>query len=61
MIVVGQGACWVLRDGQVTGIWRRPAIGQVMRLIGPDGQEIPIQPGRTWIELQPFASTPRLS
>jgi hypothetical protein len=62
VIVVGQGACWVFRDGRVlTGTWRRPAVGQVMRLTGRGGQTIPLHPGRTWIELEPVGYTPRLS
>lgn len=61
VIVVGQGACWVLRDGKVlTGTWRRPTIGQVMRLVNPAGQTIPLRPGRTWIELEPVGYTPTL-
>jgi hypothetical protein len=60
VIVVGQGACWVFRDGRVLmGTWRRPAVGQVMRLIGPGGQTIPLRPGRTWIELEPVGYAPR--
>jgi hypothetical protein len=62
VIVDGQGACWVFRDGRVLrGTWRRPAVGQVMRLIGRGGQTIPLHPGRTWIELEPVGYTPRLS
>jgi hypothetical protein len=62
VIVVGQGACWVFRDGRVlTGTWRRPAVGQVMRLTGRGGQTITLHPGRTWIELEPVGYTPRLS
>jgi len=62
VIVVGQGASWVFRDGRVLkGTWRRPAVGQVMRLIGQGGQTIPLHPGRTWIELEPVGYTPRLS
>ncbi len=62
VIVVGQGDCWVFRDGRVlTGTWRRPAVGQVMRLIGRGGQTIPLHTGRTWIELEPVGYTPRLS
>jgi Protein of unknown function (DUF3048) N-terminal domain/Protein of unknown function (DUF3048) C-terminal domain len=62
VIVVGQGDCWVFRDGRVvTGTWRRLAVGQVMRLLGRGGQTIPLHPGRTWIELEPVSYTPRPS
>lgn len=61
VIVVGKGPCWVLRDGQVlTGTWQRATIGQVMRLVNPAGQTIPLRPGRTWIELEPVVYTPTL-
>jgi hypothetical protein len=62
IIVVGRGACWVLRDGRVVqGTWERPSIGRVMRLIGPGGQVVPLHPGRTWVELEPIGFSPRLS
>ena len=61
VIVVGKGACWVFRDGHVyTGTWQRPAIGQVMRLVGAGGKTIVLHPGRTWIELEPVGYAPRL-
>lgn len=61
VIVIGQGDCWVFRDGRVlAGTWRRPAVGQVMALVGPDGKTIPLHPGRTWIELEPVGYAPRL-
>jgi len=62
VIVVGRGACWVLRDGRVVrGTWERPSIGRLMRLIGPGGQVVPLHPGRTWVELEPVGFSPRLS
>jgi hypothetical protein len=61
VIVVGRGACWVLRDGRVAqGTWERPSIGQVTRLVGPGGQIVPLHPGRTWVELEPVGFSPRL-
>jgi hypothetical protein len=61
VIVVGRGACWVLRDGRVVqGTWERPSIGRVMRLTGPGGQVVPLRPGRTWVELEPVGFSPRL-
>jgi Protein of unknown function (DUF3048) N-terminal domain/Protein of unknown function (DUF3048) C-terminal domain len=60
VIVVGQGACWVFRDGRVLeGTWRRAAVGQVMQLMDRGGHIIPLQPGRTWIELEPVGYTPQ--
>jgi hypothetical protein len=61
VLVVGRGACWVLRDGRVLrGTWQRSSVGQAMRLVGSGGRTIPLHPGRTWIELQPVGFTPRL-
>jgi DUF3048 family protein len=61
VIVVGKGACWVFRDGRAyTGTWQRPAIGQVMRLVGGNGKIIALHPGRTWIELEPVGYAPQL-
>jgi hypothetical protein len=58
-VVIGQGQAWLLRDGRVVaGSWRRPALTQPLRLLGPDGQPLPLHPGRTWVELLPATEAP---
>jgi hypothetical protein len=62
VIVVGSGPARVLRNGQVvTGTWSRPSIGDIMKLTDSSGATIPLQPGRTWIELQPQPLQPAVS
>lgn len=54
VIVTGSGPAWVLRDGQVfKGTWQRDSYSVPMKLVGADGQVMPLHPGRTWMELQP--------
>lgn len=48
----GQGEAWVLTAGQVVqGTWSRPFPEEVTHYAGPDGLEIRLTPGRTWIPL----------
>lgn len=55
--LVGQGPLTVATGGQVvTGTWRKEADDAPMRLIGPDGAEILLAPGNTWVELVPAGS-----
>jgi hypothetical protein len=62
VIVTGSGPVSVLRNGQViTGTWNRPAIGDTMKLTDSSGAVIPLQPGRTWIELQQRPLQPAIS
>lgn len=62
VIVTGSGPVSVLRNGRViTGTWSRPAIGDTMKLTDSSGAAIPLQPGRTWIELQQRPLTPAIS
>jgi hypothetical protein len=50
--VTGEGEAWVLTGGQVVeGTWSRPFPEEVTHYLGPDGQEIGLTPGRTWILL----------
>ncbi|MBW0104097.1 DUF3048 domain-containing protein [Pseudonocardia sp. KRD-291] len=49
-ITVGEGE--VLRDGRsFPARWSRPAPAAPTRLTGPDGREVPLSPGRTWVLL----------
>jgi Protein of unknown function (DUF3048) N-terminal domain/Protein of unknown function (DUF3048) C-terminal domain len=58
-VVVGRGRAWLLRDGQVvTGTWRRASAAQPLRVLGQDGQPLPLRPGRTWVELLPASQPP---
>jgi Protein of unknown function (DUF3048) N-terminal domain/Protein of unknown function (DUF3048) C-terminal domain len=60
--LIGSGRAWVLRDGtMVAGTWRRAATESETRLLGADGQPIPLHPGRTWIELLPAPQQPSFS
>lgn len=62
VIVTGSGSVSVLRNGQViTGTWSRPSINDTMKLTDSSGATIPLQPGRTWIELQQRPLQPAVS
>lgn len=55
VVVIGSGPCWVFRDGvMVAGRWVRPTLGSPMRFVLRSGRVIPLKPGRTWLELQPY-------
>jgi hypothetical protein len=50
--LTGRGRAYVLRDGRViVGRWERSALDEVTRFLTKDGTEIPMAPGRTWVEL----------
>jgi len=58
-VVIGRGRAWLLRDGRlVAGTWRRSAPAQPLRVLGQDGQPLPLRPGRTWVELLPSTEPP---
>lgn len=62
VIVVGSGPASVLRNGQViTGTWTRNTINDTMKLTDSSGTTIALQPGRSWIELQPRPLQPAVS
>ncbi|OJG04679.1 MULTISPECIES: DUF3048 domain-containing protein [Pseudonocardia] len=51
-LTVGAGDAEVLRDGRsFPARWSRPAVGDPTRLTAPDGREVPLHPGRTWVLL----------
>ena len=53
-VVTGRGQAWVLTGGQlVEASWERPFPEEATRFVGPDGQEVGLTPGRTWIPLPP--------
>ena len=52
--LTGSGRVWILRDGRVVrGRWERPTLDDPTRFLDRDGDEIPLRPGTTWIELLP--------
>lgn len=62
VMAVGSGPVSVLRNGQViTGTWNRPTITDTMKLTDSSGAVIPLQPGRSWIELQQRPLQPAIS
>jgi len=59
VIVIGSGKAWVMRNGKlIEGRWTRPSYRVPVRLTDKTGQVISLDPGRTWIELQPRPFTP---
>lgn len=58
--LMGTGAALVCRRGScVTGTWSRPGegLGQTTFLLDPQGHQIPLSPGVTWVELAPSSVT----
>jgi hypothetical protein len=48
------GPATILRNGQaITGLWSRSSLNQPTKFIGSNGQQIPLSPGRTYIEIVP--------
>lgn len=55
--LVGGGAALVATGGHaVAGTWSKSAVGAPVVLKGPDGSDIRLAPGNTWIELVPNAT-----
>ncbi|MDA8038654.1 MAG: DUF3048 domain-containing protein [Actinomycetota bacterium] len=53
-ITAGTGQALVLRNGAVErGVWSCPRYGETTALRFPDGQEMTLSPGNTWVELVP--------
>ena len=52
--LTGEGRAWILRDGRVIrGRWERVDLSEPTRFVTRNGDEIPLRPGTTWIELLP--------
>jgi hypothetical protein len=52
--LVGRGRVWILRDGRlIVGRWRRAGPDDVTVFETRDGEEIPLRPGTTFVELVP--------
>lgn len=53
---VGEGEATVLRDGRsYPARWRKTDPDSQFEWLTPDGQPLPLRPGRTWVELVPDA------
>ncbi|OLM00004.1 secreted protein [Pseudonocardia sp. Ae406_Ps2] len=51
-LTVGAGEAEVLREGRsFPARWSRPAVADPLRLTTPDGREMPVRPGHTWVLL----------
>jgi hypothetical protein len=52
--VIGKGRAIVFRDGRaIVGTWSRPSPEEVTTFLTRQGEEIPLAPGNTWVELFP--------
>ncbi len=52
--LVGRGRAYVFRDGRVVvGRWVRQDLAEPTRFLTSSGEEIPLAPGVTWVELLP--------
>jgi hypothetical protein len=48
------GPVEIFRNGvEITGTWQRDSLGQPTQFVSVTGTPIPMQPGRTWVELVP--------
>jgi len=57
-VVTGRGESVVFRNGRAwTGTWERDNNREFFRFLGPDGRELTMDPGRTWIHLTPLAGS----
>lgn len=51
-VVTGSGPAWILTAGHVVeGTWEQATPTDPTRYLGPDGAEIALTPGRTWVVL----------
>jgi hypothetical protein len=54
VVATGSGKAYILRNGKViTGTWSRPRLSDLTVFKDANGDEIPLAPGRTWVELTP--------
>ena len=54
VISIGSGKAYILRGGRMSaGTWERPTVGDVTKFLNRNGEEIPLLPGNTWVELVP--------
>ncbi len=56
--VTGSGEAVVFRNGLAwPSTWERDDTSKFFRFLRPNGQEIPMDPGRTWIHLTPLTGS----
>jgi hypothetical protein len=54
IVLTGTGPAWVIRDGVVIrGTWERTEKYGMTRFLDEDGEDIPLKPGQTWVQLVP--------
>jgi hypothetical protein len=54
VVATGSGKAYVFRNGRmIEGTWSRPKLGDVTKFLDSKGNEIPLMPGNTWVELLP--------
>lgn len=54
VVATGRGRAYVLRNGRVIqGTWKRPKLDDVTRFYDSSGRQVPLAPGKTWVELLP--------
>jgi hypothetical protein len=52
--VIGEGPAFVFRNGRmIRGRWIRESRGEITQFVDRQGNEIPLAPGTTWVELFP--------
>jgi len=57
-VVTGTGEAVVFRNGRAfAGTWERNSTSEFFRFFTPDGGEIPMDPGRSWIHITPETGT----
>jgi len=55
---IGEGDATILRDGRsFPARWRKTAPDSHFEWLTPEGQPLPLSPGRTWVELVPNAGS----
>jgi hypothetical protein len=54
VVATGSGTAYVFRNGRmIRGTWSRPSLSGVTKFLDVRGNEIPLAPGNTWVELLP--------
>jgi hypothetical protein len=54
VVAAGTGRAIILRGGKMySGTWERPSLDDVTKFFDAKGDEIPLAPGNTWVELFP--------
>jgi hypothetical protein len=54
VVSTGSGKAWVCRNAHcIEGTWSRPKLSDVTAFKDRSGNEIPLSPGNTWVELVP--------